>query len=51
MANLQLFITTEEDLPMNDARIPPRTSARPKCTYREDTILLKHIEDENLALD
>jgi hypothetical protein len=50
-ANLRLLIPTEENLPTNEALLPPRTSARAKCTYGEYTVLLKHIEDENLSLD
>ena len=44
---------TEEDQPTNEALLPPRTSARAKCTYGEDTLplRLKHIDDEKLSLD
>jgi hypothetical protein len=45
--------STEEDQPMWEALLPPRTSARAKCTYGEDTLALqlKHIDDEKLSLD
>jgi len=34
-----------------EALLLPRTSAQPKCTYGEDTLQLKDIEDEKLSLN
>ena len=38
---LERWISTEEDLSTNQALLPPRTSARAKCTYGEDTLRWK----------
>jgi len=50
-ANLQLYISTEEDLSTNEALLLPRMSAQAKFTYREDTLRLKHIEEEKPYFD
>jgi len=44
-------IPTEEDQPTKDALLLPRTSPRAKCTYGEDTLQLKDIDDEKLSHD
>jgi len=45
------WISTEEDLSTNEALLLPWTSTRAKCTYGEDTLRCKHIEDEKLSFD
>ena len=44
-------IPMEEDQCTNEALLPPRTFARAKCPYGDDTLRLKHIYNEKLSLD
>jgi hypothetical protein len=48
---LERRIPTEVDQSTIEALLTPRTSRQAKCTYREDTLQLKDIEDEKLSLD
>jgi len=42
---------TDEDQPTNEAPLPPRTFARAKCTYGEDTLRLMHFYDQKVSHD